>query len=215
MNTEKSANSKYIRILGLFMIACMICAYLYFLHTGQAQILMKAIQNLGLVGIIIGIAIQSLVNILPVPGEFVSIILMEIHGPLWGGVYAWIGGVIGAIGALYLTKWIAKPFFGKLAEPYLNKMEDFIEERENIGLLLIRFVPFLPYHFVNYAAGLLKINMWSFIWTTGLGILPFTIAMGAIYAGVRHGSWVWGVIGAAVFALLIGISWKTKKKQSG
>jgi uncharacterized membrane protein YdjX (TVP38/TMEM64 family) len=215
MSTVKSSNTKSTRIISLIVIACMIGAYLYFLHTGQAQILMKAIQNLGLAGIVIGIAIQSLVNILPVPGEFVSIILMEIHGPLWGGVYTWIGGVIGAIGALYLTKWIAKPFFGKLAEPYLNKMEEFIDERENIGLLLIRFVPFLPYHFVNYAAGLLKINMWSFIWTTGLGILPFTIAMGAIYAGVRHGSWVWGVIGAGVFALLIGISRMTKKKQRG
>jgi uncharacterized membrane protein YdjX (TVP38/TMEM64 family) len=215
MSTKKTTNTKLNRIISLSVIACVIGAYLYLLHTGQAQMLMRAIQNLGSVGIIIGITIQSLVNIIPVPGEFISIILMEIYGAFWGGVYAWIGGVLGAIGALYLTKWIAKPFFGKLAQPYLNKMEEFIQKHEKIGLLLIRFVPFLPYHFVNYAAGLLKINLWSFIWTTGLGIMPFTIAMSAIYAGVRHGSWVWGLIGAGVFAVLIGLSWHTKKNHKG
>jgi uncharacterized membrane protein YdjX (TVP38/TMEM64 family) len=213
MNTVKSPNTKLIGIISLLMIICMGGAYLYLLHTGAAQIFMKSIHSLGLMGIIFGIAIQAIVNILPVPGEFISIFLMEIFGPIWGGVYAWSGGVIGAVGALYLTKWIAKPLFGKMAKPYLNKMEEYIQNHEKIGLLLIRFVPFVPYHFVNYAAGLLKINIWSFIWTTGLGILPFYIGMVGIYTGLRKGSWIWGAAGAGVFALLIFLSWNAKKKQ--
>lgn len=96
---------------------------------------------------------QSIVNILPVPGEFISIALMEIYGPIWGGVYSWIGGVLGAVGALYVTKWIAKPFFSKLAQPFLQRVEEFTKRHETFGLLLIRFVPLVPYHFVNYAFG--------------------------------------------------------------
>lgn len=52
----------------------------------------------------------------------------------------------------------------------------------------------------------LKINIWSFIWTTGLGILPFTIAMSGLYAGVRNGSFLWGAIGIAIFIGLLGLS---------
>ncbi len=187
--------------------------YFYLLKTGQAQELLKSIQNLGVSGIIIGIIVQTVANILPVPGEFISIALMEIYGAFWGGVYAWIGGVVGALGALFLTKWIARPFFGHMAQPFLEKMEEYMQRNEIFGLLMIRFVPFVPYHFVNYAAGLLEVKIWNFTWTTGLGILPFTIALSGIYAGVRNGSLIWGIIGAFIFLILLGISWLVRRKK--
>ncbi|MEC0231987.1 TVP38/TMEM64 family protein [Paenibacillus alba] len=204
---------KLISIISLVIIIGVIGYYLYLLHSGEAQTLINEIRNYGVIGILIGIIVQSLVNILPVPGEFISIILMEIYGPIWGGIYSWIGGVAGAVGALYLTRWVAKPFFSKMAQPFLQKVDEFIKKDATLGLLLIRFVPFLPYHFVNYALGFLKVNIWGFIWTTGLGILPFTIAMSGIYAGVRKGSLVWGAIGIVLFMLLLGLSWLLKRRK--
>ncbi|NQX69106.1 VTT domain-containing protein [Paenibacillus alba] len=204
---------KLISIISLVIIIGVIGYYLYLLHSGEAQTLINEIRNYGVIGILIGIIVQSLVNILPVPGEFISIILMEIYGPIWGGIYSWIGGVAGAVGALYLTRWVAKPFFSKMAQPFLQKVDEFIKKDATLGLLLIRFVPFLPYHFVNYALGFLKVNIWGFIWTTGLGILPFTIAMSGIYAGVRKGSLVWGAIGLVLFMLLLGLSWLLKRRK--
>jgi uncharacterized membrane protein YdjX (TVP38/TMEM64 family) len=211
--TTTTFSTRFISIISLLVIAILISYYIYLLHTGEAQKLVKSIRNLGVTGFLLGIAIQAFANIIPVPGEFISIILMEIYGPVWGGIYSWIGGVVGAIGALYLTKWIAKPLFGKMAQPFLQKMDDFIKKRETIGLLLIRFVPLIPYHFVNYAAGLLNVKIWGFVWTTGLGILPYTIALSAIYAGVRHGSLIWGIVGGVIFGLLICIGWYMKKRK--
>jgi uncharacterized membrane protein YdjX (TVP38/TMEM64 family) len=213
-NQTKIPNTRLLSLISLIIIAGLVGYYIYLLHTGEAQRLLRSIRDLGFIGILIGIVIQTLVNILPVPGEFISIFLMEIYGPIWGGVYSWIGGVVGAIGALYLTKWIAKPFFGKMAKPFLIKMETFIKKREKLGLLLIRFIPLVPYHFVNYAAGLMKVSMWNFIWTTGIGILPYTIAMSGIYAGLRNGSWVWGIAGFSIFVLLLGINWYVKRRNS-
>lgn len=208
-----TSSERLISIVSMLIIACIIGYYIYLLHTGKAQNLLRSIRDLGFIGCLIGLAVQSLANILPVPGEFFSIVLMEIYGPIWGGVISWIGGLAGAIGSLYLTKWIAKPFFGEMAQPFLIKMETFIKKREKLGLLFIRFIPLVPYHLVNYAAGLLNVNIWSFIWTTGVGILPYTIAMSGIYAGFRHGSWEWGIIGVVIFTLLLGINLFAKKKR--
>ncbi|WP_187274599.1 TVP38/TMEM64 family protein [Paenibacillus sp. N3.4] len=213
MLAEKNVpHTRLISGISLLIIAALIGYYIYLLHTGEAQKLLKSIQSLGFVGILIGLVVQLAANILPVPGEFISIVLMEIYGPIWGGVLSWIGGLGGAVGALYLTKWVAKPFFGKLAQPFLKKVEEFINKHEIFGLLLIRFVPFVPYHFVNYAVGFLNVKIWTFVWTTGLGILPYTIAMSGIYAGVRRGSLMWGVIGLAVFLVLSGISWMIQRR---
>lgn len=210
---QTQPKTKLLSGISIFVIAGIIGYYLYLVHTGEAERLINHIRDFGQIGIVIGILVQSIVNIIPVPGEFISIALMEIYGPILGGVYSWIGGVMGAVGALYLTKWIAKPFFGKLVQPFLHKVEEFTKRHETFGLLLIRFVPLVPYHFVNYTMGFLKINIWSFIWTTGLGILPYTIAMSGLYAGVRNGSLLWGAIGIVVFILLLGLSWMIKGRR--
>lgn len=212
-NVKKMPANRLISIISLIVIAGIIGYYIYLLRTGEAQKLLNSIRDLGFVGILIGIMIQSLANIIPVPGEFISIILMQIYGPIWGGLYSWIGGLIGAISALYLTRWIARPLFGKMAQPFLQKVDTFIKQRETFGLLLIRFVPFVPYHFVNYAVGLLKVKIWAFIWTTAIGILPYTIAMSGIYAGVSRGSLRWGLVGGGIFVLLIGIGWYVKRRK--
>jgi uncharacterized membrane protein YdjX (TVP38/TMEM64 family) len=206
-------STRYISILGVLVIAGAIACYVYLLHIGEAQRLLKSVRDFGIPGVLLGILIQTAVNMLPVPGEFTSIVLMEIYGPVWGGIYSWIGGVAGAIGGLYITRWIAKPFFGKMAQPFLQRVEQLIAEREALGLLVMRFVPFVPYHFVNYAAGLLNVKLLGFVWTTALGILPYTVAVSGIYAGLRKGSMIWGIVGGGIFVVLMGISWFAKRKK--
>lgn len=204
---------RHLSIAGLILIIAIIAYYIYLLRIGEAQRLMSSIRNFGYAGIFIGIAFQALVNILPVPGEFTSIALMEIYGPIFGGLYSFLGGIIGAVGGMFLARWVARPFFGEMVKPYIAKVEEWLKKRETMGLLLIRFVPLVPYHFVNYAAGLLNVKFIGFIWTTALGILPYTIAMSGIYAGIRNGSRMWGMIGLGIFIVLAGISWITRRRK--
>ncbi|TVY09169.1 TVP38/TMEM64 family protein [Paenibacillus cremeus] len=210
-STNVMLYKRWISVIGLLLIGGMIAYYIYLLRIGEAQRLMSSIRHFGYSGILIGIVFQAMVNILPVPGEFTSIALMEIYGPVMGGVYSFIGGIIGALGGLYLSRWVAKPFFSALAAPYVAKVEEWLKKREQLGLLLIRFIPLVPYHFVNYAAGLLDVNIWAFTWTTALGILPYTIAMSGIYAGVRQGSLLWGAVGGGIFLILAGIGWMVRR----
>ncbi|MBE1446836.1 TVP38/TMEM64 family protein [Paenibacillus sp. OAS669] len=213
MKQQPSTRTRLISVISIVLILAVIAFYLYLLHIGAAQRMLRTIRQMGAPGILIGVMIQTIVNILPVPGEFTSIVLMEIYGPVWGGVYSWVGGLLGAIGAMYLAKWITRPFFGQLARPFLDKVKELLHKRETFGLLLLRFVPLVPYHLVNYTAGLLQVKLWVFVWTTAVGILPYTIAVSSIYAGVRQGSLKWGIIGGIVFVTLYAIGLYVKKRK--
>jgi uncharacterized membrane protein YdjX (TVP38/TMEM64 family) len=39
-------------------------------------------------------------------------------------------------------------------------------------LLMVRLFPLVPYILVNFLAGLTKVRLWTFLWTTALGSLP-------------------------------------------
>ncbi len=188
--------------IGSLMIFLLLTGiYLYFVHTGAAKGWLESIRQLGVFGIVLGIMIQSLVNVIPAPGEFVSLFLIEIYGPVAGGFYSFIGGVLGAILAYCLSDWIARPIIEPMAKPYLEKIDRWLKKRGDIGLLIIRFVPLVPYHFINYAAGILRVNKMAFIWTTALGILPYTITISSIFAGFRYGKFLPFIIGGGLFIL--------------
>ncbi|HKC31211.1 MAG TPA: VTT domain-containing protein, partial [Burkholderiales bacterium] len=75
------------------------------------------------------------------------------------------------------------------------------------ALLLVRLVPLISFNLVNYAAGLLGVGWWTFLWTTALGILPLTVAMvllgGQILAAPL---WAWAL--GALVLLVLWFSWR-------
>ena len=50
-------------------------------------------------------------------------------------------------------------------------------------LLGARLIPIFPFSITGYAAGAARVNLWRFIWTTGVGYLPLTVAVA--YLGSR------------------------------
>lgn len=187
--------------------------YLYFLHTGSAKVWLESIRHLGAFGILLGIMIQTVVNIIPVPGEFVSLFLIEIYGAVAGGFYSWIGGILGAVLAYHLSSWLARPLIESLANPYLIKIDRWLQQQGDIGLLILRFVPLVPYHFINYTAGILGVNRRAFIWTTALGILPYTISVSSLFAGVRYGRFIPFILGGGLFILSFILSIVLRRKM--
>ncbi|MEH7413812.1 VTT domain-containing protein [Neobacillus drentensis] len=210
---KKSLGARSLSIGSLVFFLLFTGLYLYELHTGAAKVGLESIRHLGYFGIVIGIFIQTVVNVVPVPGEFVSLFLIEIYGPVAGGIYSWIGGILGALLAYNLSNWIARPMIEPLAKPYLEKVQGWLQKQGDIGLLMIRFVPLVPYHFINYTAGLLQVNKKAFTWTTALGILPYTVSVSCLFAGVRHGKLIPFILGGGLFILSTVFSIVMRKKM--
>ena len=210
---NKKSTARVVSFGSLIFFVLLTGIYLYFVHTGAAKGWLESIRHLGAFGIVLGIIIQTVVNVIPAPGEFISLFLIELYGPVAGGFYSFLGGILGAILAYHLAKWMARPILEPLAKPYLEKTDRWLKKQGDFGLLFIRFIPLVPYHFINYAAGILRVNRRTFIWTTALGILPYTISISTLFAGVRYGKFLPFIIGGGIFLLSSVLSFVLRKKM--
>ena len=61
---------------------------------------------------------------------------------------------------------------GKRKMPRLNHMKRKFQEDEACYLLFLRFSHILPFWIINLGAGVFHGRVWTFIWTTLIGVLP-------------------------------------------
>lgn len=109
-----------------------------------------------------------------------------LFGVISATIYINIGATIGATTLFLLFRY----FLGnQVQERYSAQLATFNTNLERYGanyLLLARLVVFFPFFMVNILAGLTRIQIVTFIWTTSLGIIPGTAVYA--YAGKQIGS---------------------------
>jgi uncharacterized membrane protein YdjX (TVP38/TMEM64 family) len=64
--------------------------------------------------------------------------------------------------------------------PRVRRIDDFIERRGFFAVLYIRLAPGIPYHLVNYGAGLTRLRPRDMAAGTAVGALPRTFAYVAL-----------------------------------
>lgn len=95
-----------------------------------------------------------------------------LFGFPWGILYANIGGTLGSIISFLMVRYL----LGEgLQERYASRLAGFnqaMHEQGSLYLLFIHFIFVIPFFMVNTLAGLTRVSLWTFTWTTSLGILP-------------------------------------------
>ena len=108
-----------------------------------------------------------------------------VSGYLFGTVPASFYTIIAAtIGGLLFFLLVRHAFGLYFQEKYAERMVTFnkkFQEKGALYLLSVRLIPFIPFAVVNTLAGLTRISIGNFIWTTSLGIIPTAILFA--YAG--------------------------------
>jgi uncharacterized membrane protein YdjX (TVP38/TMEM64 family) len=144
-------------------------------------------------------------SLVPFPAEFVTFANGMLFGPVWGVAITWTGAMLGASLAFALARWFGRPFVDALMNARHRDAVDRWAKRQGIGVLLLsRLMPLISFNVINYAAGLTPISWWTFLWTTGLGILPITTLLVVTGDQVWNGSgnaWIYLVAVAVVGAL--------------
>jgi uncharacterized membrane protein YdjX (TVP38/TMEM64 family) len=136
-------------------------------------------------------------SLVPFPAEFVTFANGMLFGPVWGVAITWTGAMLGAALAFALARWFGRPFVDALMNERHRDAVDSWARRQGIGVLLLsRLMPLISFNVINYAAGLTPISWWTFLWTTGLGILPITILL------VVTGDQIWNGSGNALIYLV-------------
>ncbi len=109
-----------------------------------------------------------------------------LFGALLGTLYVNAGATTGATLAFLFCRYAAGDW---IQEKYLDKLITFNRELSENGyryLLALRLIPLFPFFLINAGAGLTKIPLRTFVWTTSLGILPGSFVYA--FAGKQLGS---------------------------
>jgi uncharacterized membrane protein YdjX (TVP38/TMEM64 family) len=126
--------------------------------------------------IYIGILILAII-ISQIPNIPLAISAGILFGPLLGGVYTLIGGMLGALACFFIARKVGVPILKRLfgKTPYFT---EHCSERI-IGLLLFfsRLFPFFSFDLMSFCAGLTNIKTRTFFIGTFFGMIPITFLL--------------------------------------
>ncbi len=159
------------------------------------------------VALYIGLYVLAVVSFLPIVA-IMSIIGGFLFGTVEGTIFTNIGATVGATLAFLITRYFLGSY---VQERFRNRLVPFnaaIEENMISYLLFIHFIAVIPFPLVNLLAALTRVPLWTFIWTTSVGIIPGSFVY--VYAGHQllmleraRDILSWNIIGAfAALALL-------------
>jgi len=138
----------------------------------------RFIRSWGAWGVIGSIGLMVLHSVIPFPSEIITIANGMIYGKFWGTVISWTGAMLGAYVAFGLARFFGRPFVKNiLPEKQWDKLDQWSKRTAAVDLFLARLLPVISFNLVNYVAGMTPVSLWTFTWTTGLGILPVTVLM--------------------------------------
>jgi uncharacterized membrane protein YdjX (TVP38/TMEM64 family) len=135
-------------------------------------------------------SVQALLTVLFLPGALFVLMAGFTLGLWLGTLVAWTGSVLGAIGAFLVgrqliaervRRWaVDSPFFTSVL-----KAIDSADEGWKITILL-RLSPLMPYALINYLLSSTQLSLWTYSWTSALGVLPPTALY--VYLGTTAAS---------------------------
>jgi len=124
--------------------------------------------------------------VLALPASVFCLAAGFIWGWALGGVYSLVGGLLGAMASFYLGRFVGEGMlekFGRLGR-VVAKQVDHAGFR---SLLVLRFIPGIPFAVMNYGAGVAGVRVRDFVGSTIIGIIPpmfvFTYCADALFNG--------------------------------
>jgi uncharacterized membrane protein YdjX (TVP38/TMEM64 family) len=177
------------------------------------------VDSAGPWAMVVSIGLMVLHSFVPFPAEFIAITNGLAFGFAKGLLVTWVGAMAGAVLAFGLARSLGRPFVLRLlSDDQERRLEEWVSRLGTETLLISRVIPVISFNLINYAAGLSPVTWRTFIWTTGLGILPLTVLMVLAGEGIDTlPLWTWFlVLGAALGILAVFHAVNSyRKKRSG
>ncbi|VAX19385.1 hypothetical protein MNBD_NITROSPINAE02-1669 [hydrothermal vent metagenome] len=133
-----------------------------------------ALKQLGVYAPIGFVAIYAIATIIGVPGTILTIIGGVIFGSILGTISVVAGATIGACGAFFVSRFLARDFVAEkfMEKQWFKKLDKGIEDQGLYYILFIRLVPLFPFNGINFASGLTSVKFRDYFIGTAVGIIP-------------------------------------------
>lgn len=141
-------------------------------------------QNWAL-SIVVFMAAYTLSVAFSVPGAvWLTLIGGFLFGTVLGSVMVVSAATLGAVLIFIAARTALGDTLRARASGWLARMEDGFREGQISYLLIMRLVPAVPFFVANLAPAFLGARLWTYTWTTLLGIIPGTVVYISIGAGL-------------------------------
>lgn len=103
----------------------------------------------------------------------------------WSTLYTVCGASCGAIAIFLAARMALGDFLKRKVGPFLKKMKAGIQEDGANYLLFLRLVPIFPFWAVNLAPAFFGVSIFTFFWTTFVGIIPGSFVFTQLGTGLN------------------------------
>jgi uncharacterized membrane protein YdjX (TVP38/TMEM64 family) len=176
--------------LKLFLLFLFVCLVIYILQfspwshffnteDGRQQLqegFLGIKDRLGIWGQLIFIGVYALSIMLFIPASVFTTIGGVVFGKWEGLLLNLIAANIGGVLSFFTARYLLRDMIGKLLQKKMKKMDDKIGEHGFSIILYMRLL-FVPFTYLNFAAGVSKIKFKDFFWSTLFGIIPGIFVM--------------------------------------
>lgn len=175
--------------IGVLLIAAVAAIYVSPLRDNLSRESVRAgVEHLrGLwYGPLVFIAIYAIGCVFAIPASVFVLSAGVIWGWLLGACYSMVGGLLGATASFFLARFIGEGLldrFGRVGRLVAKQ----VDHAGFKSLLILRFVPGIPFAALNYGAGVAAVRTGDFLLATAIGMAPskfvFTWCADALFNG--------------------------------
>ena len=146
-----------------------------------------AIQGYGPLAPVASVALILLHMVIPFPAELMAFANGLAFG-FWGGLaLSWGGFMISALLMYGAGRLWGRPLMERVVpRRHRERLDGWIMQEGAFPWLAVRFVPLVPFNTVCLVAGVVRAPLWTYAWTTGIGILPLGVLL--TFFGSRMGN---------------------------
>src|SRR4051794_13775477 len=137
-------------------------------------------ESLGPAGPVLFIPLSVALGCLLFPGPLLAGAAGLLFGTAVGTPIALVAATLTAVAEMLITRNVAGTRVGALIPERARRVDDFIDRRGFWAVLYMRLAPGIPYHLVNYGAGLTRLRVRDMAGGTAIGALPRTFAYVAL-----------------------------------
>ena len=182
------------------------------LSYAQVEVIQTFIQSFGMYAPLMFIVFFTLAPLIFFPDGILALSGGLIFGFAWGSVYIVLGALSGGTLSFYLARLYGTKMHEKLAHEKLINFHKNIQKHGFVMILMLRFVPIVPFNIISYSAGFSTIRYRDFFFATLFGMLPGVF----VYANIGAQSLSFGskefYISVGLLVVLVVVSMVLKQR---
>lgn len=160
----------------LILIGIILCQIQFDLIQTIPKII-QWIESLGIIGMSLFVLVYILACIFLIPGSPLTVGAGAVFGFWTGLILVSVGSTLGAVAAFLISRYLARGFIEKkIDKSHKFSAMDMAIKREGWKIIfLARLSPIIPFFLLNYALGLTKIRLRTYIISSWAGMIPGTV----------------------------------------